>query len=156
MKQTQITHGYDRWDFNLFRSCERLNITFRGICFWITTQIAKFMGPTWGPSGSFRPQMGPMLAPWTLLSGKWPLVTFPYQFYNLSQCLWCNTVTLMHLLKPWTPDREISGYSPSLVNILNQDLNTQQWSKNYYSNDIILFKENIFVFDTNCRYLPFS
>ena len=32
-------------------------------------QIAKFMGPTWGPPGSCRPQMGPMLAPWTLLSG---------------------------------------------------------------------------------------
>ena len=26
------------------------------------------MGPTWGPPGSCRPQMGPMLAPWTLLS----------------------------------------------------------------------------------------
>ena len=33
-------------------------------------QIAKFMGPTWGPPGSCRPQMGPMLAPWTLLSGS--------------------------------------------------------------------------------------
>ena len=33
------------------------------------TQIAKFMEPTWGPSGSCRTQMGPMLAPWTLLSG---------------------------------------------------------------------------------------
>ena len=33
------------------------------------TQIAMFMGPTWGPPGSCRPQMGPMLAPWTLLSG---------------------------------------------------------------------------------------
>ena len=31
-------------------------------------QIAKFMGPTWGPPGSCRPQMGPMFAPWTLLS----------------------------------------------------------------------------------------
>ena len=37
-------------------------------------QIAKFMGPTWGPPGSCRPQMCPMLAPWTLLSGL----------------LWCN------------------------------------------------------------------
>ena len=27
------------------------------------------MGPTWGPPGSSRPQTGPMLAPWTLLSG---------------------------------------------------------------------------------------
>ena len=30
--------------------------------------IAKFMGPTWGPSGADSTQMGPMLAPWTLLS----------------------------------------------------------------------------------------
>ena len=28
------------------------------------TQIAKFMEPTWGPPGSCRPQMGPMLTPW--------------------------------------------------------------------------------------------
>ena len=27
------------------------------------------MGTTWGPPGSCRPQMGPMLATWTLLSG---------------------------------------------------------------------------------------
>ena len=27
------------------------------------------MGPTWGPPGSCRPQMGPMLAPWTSISG---------------------------------------------------------------------------------------
>ena len=35
------------------------------------SQIARFMGPTWGPPRSCRPQMGPiaMLAPWTLLSG---------------------------------------------------------------------------------------
>ena len=32
--------------------------------------IARFMGPTRGPSGVDRTQVGPMLAPWTLLSGK--------------------------------------------------------------------------------------
>ena len=31
--------------------------------------IEKFMGPTWSPSGGARTQVGPMLAPWTLLSG---------------------------------------------------------------------------------------
>ena len=31
--------------------------------------IARLMGPTWGPSGADRTQVGPMLAPWTLLSG---------------------------------------------------------------------------------------
>ena len=34
------------------------------------TQIAKFMGPTGGPPGSCRPQMGPMLAPWTLFGDQ--------------------------------------------------------------------------------------
>ena len=34
------------------------------------TLIARLMGPTWGPSGPCRPQMGPMLALWTLLSGS--------------------------------------------------------------------------------------
>ena len=33
------------------------------------TLIARFMGPTCGPSGADRAQVGPMLAPWTLLSG---------------------------------------------------------------------------------------
>ena len=33
------------------------------------TLIARFMGPMWGPSGTDRNQVGPMLAPWTLLSG---------------------------------------------------------------------------------------
>ena len=34
-----------------------------------TPLIARFMGPTWGPSGADRTQVGPMLAPWSLLSG---------------------------------------------------------------------------------------
>ena len=36
----------------------------------IVTQITRFMGPTWGPPWSCPPQMGPTLAPWSLLSGK--------------------------------------------------------------------------------------
>ena len=39
----------------------------------IRSLIARFMGPTWGPSGADRTQVGPMLAPWTLLSGFTPL-----------------------------------------------------------------------------------
>ena len=34
--------------------------------------LCQSMGPTWGPPGSWRPQMGPMLTPWILLSGKDP------------------------------------------------------------------------------------
>ena len=31
--------------------------------------IARFMGPTWGPSGADRTQVGPILSPWILQSG---------------------------------------------------------------------------------------
>ena len=43
-------------------------------CCNMPSQIAKFMGPTWGQPGSCRPQMCPMLAPWTLLSGVYCFV----------------------------------------------------------------------------------
>ena len=36
---------------------------------WVTNQRARFTWPTWGPTGSCRPQVGPMWDPWTLLSG---------------------------------------------------------------------------------------
>ena len=38
------------------------------------SKIAKFMGSIRGLPGSCRPQMGPMLAPWILLSGMWLLI----------------------------------------------------------------------------------
>ena len=45
----------------------------------VSTQIAKLMGSTWGPPGSCRPQIWPMLAPWTL------------------QSPWCSLPLLKHL-----------------------------------------------------------
>ena len=36
--------------------------------FMATPLIARFMGPIWGPPGADRTKVGPMLAPWTLLS----------------------------------------------------------------------------------------
>ena len=39
--------------------------------------IARFMGPTWNPPGADRTQVGPMLAPWTLLSGNSAYITAP-------------------------------------------------------------------------------
>ena len=51
----------------LLRDTEHHNNS--NISHFITALIAGFMGPTWGPSGAYRTQVGPMLAPWTLLSG---------------------------------------------------------------------------------------
>ena len=49
-----------------------------------STQIAKFMVPTWGPSGSCRPQMGPMLAAWNLLSGYVCVTSPPWITMHIS------------------------------------------------------------------------
>ena len=67
---------------------------------WLT-QIAKFMGPKWGPPGSCRPLMGPMLAPWTLLSGKAfeaKFLTFHIYLYLLT---YSNTVCWVILCNIW-------------------------------------------------------
>ena len=61
------------------------------------SQIAKFMGPTWGPPGSCRPQMGPMMAAWTLLWGMEPL---PYLCPSLCPCF-AVCCKLYHSLQHW-------------------------------------------------------
>ena len=37
--------------------------------------ITRFVGPTWGPPGAGRTQVGPMWAKWTLLSGTLKITT---------------------------------------------------------------------------------
>ena len=56
--------------FFLLHSCYKLWF-FIGSVFARQSEslIARFMGPTWGPSGADRTQVSSMLAPWTLLSG---------------------------------------------------------------------------------------
>ena len=66
-----------RWFTSDFQTCDRLPCmhkawtphTLINLKFYIHALIARFMGPTWGPSGADRTQVGSMLAPWTLLSG---------------------------------------------------------------------------------------
>ena len=38
-------------------------------CLFMPSQITRFIRPTWGPAGADRSQVGPMRAPWTILSG---------------------------------------------------------------------------------------
>ena len=49
---------------------------------WLPSLIARFLGPTWGPSGTDRAQVGPMLAPSTLISGNCSAATKMYKFVN--------------------------------------------------------------------------
>ena len=58
------------------------------------SQKTKFMGPTWGPSGSCRPQMGPMLTPWTLLSGVSYQVTICPLSYAHGFAVHCSVMVI--------------------------------------------------------------
>ena len=73
---------------------------------WTTSRlslIARFLGPTWGPSGTDRTQVSPMLAPWTLLSKivcihryihakQWDVITHQYKKLRFNQ----TTVKVMY------------------------------------------------------------
>ena len=53
----------------------------------VYTQIARFMGPTWGPPGSHRPQVGHVLAPWTLLSAYMRPPTWSFSVQTMTSTL---------------------------------------------------------------------
>ena len=72
------------------------------------TLIARFMGPTWGPSGADRTQLGPMLAPWTLLSGNlWGSQWWPswYRYmttqFSKSDMKWCQNISCTIIIKQY-------------------------------------------------------
>ena len=67
----------------------------------ITPLVTRFMGPTWGPSGADRTQVGPMLAPWTLLSGTfhWKDLTEMRTHMRVSDCLLLCTPLDVYICK---------------------------------------------------------
>ena len=85
---------FPKLDYTLF---QWMVATFCNCCVatlcWYHTQIAKFMGPTWGPPESWRPQMGPC----------WP---HEQPCYQGTYCCalapsWCQTVSNCHV--HWIP-----------------------------------------------------
>ena len=75
------------------------------------TQIARFIGQTWGLSGADKTEVGPILVPWTLLSGS-GCVT-----YGETPC---NCYTYFDWLVPDTkivPQKCNQSYEPILKGI---------------------------------------
>ena len=60
-----------------------------------TSLIARCVGPTWGPSGADRTQVGPMLAPWTLLNGLLSTISELKDVYCWK--LWIKMIKLIWL-----------------------------------------------------------
>ena len=64
----------------------------------IISLIARLMGPTWGPSGANRTQVGSMLAPWILLSG---MVSLGINKSKLILSPGCKYMSIPHTLLTW-------------------------------------------------------
>ena len=73
--------------------------------------ITMFMGPTWGPPGADRTHVGPMLDPWTLLSGLLLIVQLdqirnsaPEEYLKARVDLYkCNTLCWIDRRGQYTP-----------------------------------------------------
>ena len=116
------------------------------------------MGPTWGPPGSCRPQMGPMLAPWTLLSGAiWKHVNLG----NAEKI--CSTVQLIfswpcRVEQADSQAKRLWGYSSSGANYCSQ---SATWQNVYNINGLTetlsglqkIFRYNTFLCDTIYIYI---
>ena len=84
------------------------------------TQITKFLGPTWGLTRADSAQVGPTLAPWTLLSGE----VSTKKLYSLTLSQWtlagpvyigmpleCHWLTQCTLGYHWATQRIPAGYT---------------------------------------------
>ena len=103
--------------------------------------VARFMGPTWGPPGSCRPQMGPMLVPWTFRSGK-DMVILHSWYYDY---WWPGN----------TRSQGISSHGIDLFHKRHSVLSTRrvQW---YILHDAVKFKKNMVKFHKNIYKIPHS
>ena len=74
---------------------------YDGVTYGALSLITRFMGPTWGPSEADRAQVGPMLAPWTLLSGMLPLMSSLFQvikgYCQISSILYYKPIAYDHI-----------------------------------------------------------
>ena len=106
---------------------------------WWVSQIAKFMGPTWGPPGSCRLQAGPMLAPWNLLSGLLPL--FHWYIPEIKPMLTNNQVVKGEAMLLWISSSGVIIWNQVSVTLTLNEVPNQilQWHFRYLFVKVQLF-----------------
>ena len=99
------------------------------------------MGPTWGPSGADRTQVGPVLAPWNLLSGYNTHLGLP-QINLLEELKWVLDLTGMtrgHQDSSPTNGRQVIMPVQEIVNLLNPQRKFRLYLQNKTKNRLSLF-----------------
>ena len=90
--------------------------------------IARFMGPTWGPPGADRTQVGPRWATWTLLSGM-----------SYSWALW---------LEHWT--------SISVIEIMDKSLSKIRSGNNFILHNGVVYSWRLFRWSYTGSHIPYT
>ena len=87
---------------------------------WCPGSGTRFMGPTWGPSGADRTQVGSIMAPWTLLFGKDTLCSIKkgFQICGAPFLLITEVIKTGIVIKAW-----ISNY----IKVKEWDVIAQPW-----------------------------
>ena len=68
----------------------------------VLTPKARFMGPTWGQTGADRTVAGATWATWTLLSGKYCLISWIHNKYSGCQLVWNEFQSISYIATdPW-------------------------------------------------------
>ena len=83
--------------------CQIQDAHYNGVT-WVSSLITRFMGPTWGPSGADRTQVGHMLALLTLLFGMASQIT-----NNSAAC--ANFSQKFCIVGPLRGDPQVTGTS---------------------------------------------
>ena len=99
-----------------FRGSVIFLLTKQLLTHWPLTQIAKFIGPTLGPPWFCRPQMGPMLSPWTLLSGLLDVTVILKLWSSNASYSKINWGTCCEIAVRWMP-QNITDEKSTLVQV---------------------------------------
>ena len=118
----------------------------------------KFMGPTWGRPGSCRPETGPIVAPWTLLSGYVPYCDWWLSWQRHNSLMIFSRLCYIAILKHVLPSVHYNDAN-ILVFLWNKRcLNPKSWSpgdnglnpfviiytqKRWKSEEFISFQSNV-------------
>ena len=103
---------------------------------FIQPQIAKFMGPTWGPPGSCRPQMGPMLAQWTLLSETHTAISAnsedPIKFFMVDVLMLCYHYWISPVdFTVWKAESTVTAICHGHLNRCNFQMTATFWASHF-------------------------
>ena len=118
----------------------------------ISTQIVRFMGPMWGPPGADRTQVGPMLAPWTLLSGyviPWWLSHLPLVPHICASVNYVSTGSgnglspIWHQAITWT-DANLLSIGPLRTNFSELEIKIQNF---------LLMKMHLNMLSVKCHFV---